>query len=92
MADGDGIAGLLIEALDAELVVAHTFTGDDGSYLLTDLGGSVTLRISDPEGRFLTQVSDSVTPPATFNANLLPGIFVDGFESGDTTLWSSQAP
>ncbi len=90
LADGEGIPGLLIEAMGNEsngsegngnqAIVASTLTGDDGSYLLPNLAGTVTLRISDPQGMFLTQVSDPLTPPTSFNTNLLPGIFADSFE------------
>ena len=83
LAGGVGKPGLLVEALDGGTVVASTLTGDDGSYLLPDLPGIVTLRISDPEGGFITQVSAPLTPPATFDADLEPIIFADGFESGD---------
>ncbi len=81
LADGVGTPGLLVEALDGGSVVASTLTGDDGSYLLPDLLGVVTLRISDPAGGFATQISGPLAPPATFNADLVPILFADGFES-----------
>ena len=88
-----GRPGLLVEALIGETVVASALTGDDGSFLLPDLPGTVTLRISDPGDSFLTEVSNPLTPPATFITDLESApIFADGFESGDTARWSNGVP
>jgi hypothetical protein len=70
LACGVPVQGLLIEALSGESVVASTVTGDDGSYLLPGLPGAVTLRISDPNGVYATEISASLTPPLTFDADL----------------------
>ncbi len=81
LAGGTGAPGLLVEALVGGSVVDSTLTGDDGSYLLPDLPGTVTLRISDPAGGFAPLISAPLSPPATFNADLEPVLFADGFES-----------
>jgi hypothetical protein len=52
--------------------VSSTLTGDDGSYLLPAIVGPVTLRISDPEGGFVTQESSLLLPPATIDFDLVP--------------------
>ena len=70
LAGGAAQPGLLIEALDGAVIVATAFTANDGAYLLPDLGPSVRLRISDPQGIFATQFSPPVAPPATFDADL----------------------
>jgi hypothetical protein len=73
LADGVGVSGLFVEALDADaLVISSTSTGDDGSYLLPELVGVVTVRASDPAGGFVAQQSESLSPPATQNFDLAP--------------------
>lgn len=80
LAGGVGTPGLLVEARVGGTVVASTLTGDDGSYLLPDLPGTVTLRISDPAGGFAPRLSAPLMPPATFDVDLEPILFADGFE------------
>lgn len=70
LAGGAAQPGLLVEALDGGVVVASALTANDGAYLLPDLGPSVMLRISDPQGVFATQFSPLLAPPMTFDADL----------------------
>jgi hypothetical protein len=68
-----GGSGLLVEALDTgDLVIANTSTGDDGSYLLANVSGDVTVRASDPSGGFVAQRSAPLSAPATQNFDLAP--------------------
>ena len=71
LAGGVGRSGLIVEALDPA-PLATTSTGDDGSYLLPDITGPVTIRVSDPEGNFVTAESAPVSPPATVDFDLAP--------------------
>ena len=72
LAGGNGMAGLLVEALVSGSPVASTTTASDGSYLLSGLPGLVVLRLSDPGGRFVTELSPSLWPPTTYDADLAP--------------------
>ena len=67
---GVGQRAFLIEALQNGLVIAIATTGDDGTYLLAGLPGTVTIRVSDPEGDLATEFSAPLAPPSTFDAEL----------------------
>jgi len=71
-AGGTAMPGVRVEARDAGGVVKIAFTGDDGAYLLPDLPGTVTLEISHPLGGFVPLQSPLLTPPTTFDADLVP--------------------
>lgn len=67
---GVPVQGLLVEALSGGAVIASTITGDDGTYLLPDLPGTVDVRVSDPNGVYATEVFAGQTPPIVFDADL----------------------
>ncbi len=69
-AGGSAVPGVRVEARDGGVVVKVAFTGNDGSYLLDDLPGTVTLHVSHPLGGFVPLVSAPLTPPTTFDADL----------------------
>ena len=88
LADGNAMAGLLVEALVSGSPIASTQTASDGSYLLPGLPGSVVLRLSDPGGQFVTELSPTLTPPATYDADLAPTPSVPGLPlTGGGILW-----
>jgi hypothetical protein len=78
LAGGSPMAGLRVEALDGGNPIASVSTASDGSYLLTGITVSVTLRISDPGGDFMTELSPLQNPPATYDADLEPNAAVPG--------------
>lgn len=67
---GLGKAGLLVEAVVGQTVVASAITAADGTYLLPNLPGAITLQVTDPAGALPTQVSGTLTPPETFDLDL----------------------
>jgi hypothetical protein len=69
---GLGTAGLRVDALASQTVVASAITAADGTYLLPDLPGTITLRISDPTGVVPTKTSGALSPPQTFDLDLPP--------------------
>ncbi len=69
---GVGRPGLVVDAFVGQTIVASAITAADGSYLLPNLPGTVTLEISDPTGVLAMQTSGPLTPPQTVNVDLPP--------------------
>jgi hypothetical protein len=89
LGDGSPTAGLRVEALVVGIPVASAQTASDGSYLLPGLPGPVVLRLSDPSGNFVTELSPELTPPATYDADLAPTPAVPGLTAFGITILSA---
>jgi len=60
-----------------------------GNYPTSDIGATFGTQLSYYLGSWDPSVSN---PDFVFNFEVTTGIFTDGFESGDTTLWSVSIP